>query len=80
MGIAVNGSASTQYNVAVGGTDFGDTFAGTTSTYWSATNGTTFGSALSYVPEIPWNDSCASALLTMLLRLSFHIWFGEYVQ
>ena len=63
LGIAVNGAASTPYNVAVGGTDFGDSFAGTTSTYWSATNGPTFGSALSYVPEIPWNDSCASALI-----------------
>ena len=62
-GIAVNGAASSQYDVAVGGTDFGDTFAGTTSTYWSGTNGTTYGSALSYVPEIPWNDSCASGLI-----------------
>ena len=30
--------ASTPYNVAVGGTDFGDTLAGTNSTYWSNTN------------------------------------------
>jgi subtilase family serine protease len=62
-GIAVSGFASTPYNVAVGGTDFGDAFAGTTGTYWSSTNGPTFGSALSYVPEIPWNDSCASSLI-----------------
>ena len=61
-GIGVNGLASTPYNVAVGGTDFGDTYAGTDSTYWSATNSSTYGSALSYVPEIPWNDSCASLL------------------
>ena len=61
-GIAVNGAASTQYNVAVGGTDFGDTFAGTNSTYWNATNGTYGGSARSYIPEIPWNLSCASQL------------------
>jgi subtilase family serine protease len=32
-------------------------------TYWSATNGATYGSALSYIPEIPWNDSCASKLI-----------------
>ncbi len=70
LGIAVNGAASTPYNVAVGGTDFGDTATGTTSTYWSATNGTTFGSALSYVPEIPWNDSCASALIADGFSLS----------
>jgi hypothetical protein len=49
--------------VAVGGTDFGDAYAGTTSTYWSSTNSSTYESALSYVPEIPWNDSCASVLL-----------------
>jgi subtilase family serine protease len=26
-------------------------------------NGSTFGSALSYIPEVPWNDSCAGGLL-----------------
>jgi len=62
-GIGVSAYASTPYNVAVGGTDFGDTSAGTNSTYWSGTNSTTFASALSYIPEIPWNDSCAGALL-----------------
>jgi len=62
-GIAVSAFASTPYNVAVGGTDFGDTYAGTTSSYWSSTNTPTYGSAKSHVPEIPWNDSCASALL-----------------
>jgi len=62
-GITVSGFASTPYNVAVGGTDFGDTYAGTNSTYWNSTNSSTYESALSYVPEIPWNDSCASVLL-----------------
>ena len=62
-GIGVSGFASTPYNVAVGGTDFGDTYAGTNSTYWATTNGSTYGSALSYIREIPWNDSCASSLL-----------------
>jgi len=62
-GIGVSGFASTPYNVAVGGTDYGDIFAGTNSTYWNATNTATYGSAKSYVPEIPWNDSCASVLL-----------------
>src|SRR5208282_851014 len=62
-GITVSGYTSTQYDVSVGGTDFGDTHAGTGSTYWNGTNGTTFGSARSYVPEIPWNDSCASGLI-----------------
>jgi subtilase family serine protease len=62
-GIGVSAYASTPYNVAVGGTDFGDTFAGTISTYWNSTNSPTYGSALSYIPELPWNDSCASSVL-----------------
>jgi hypothetical protein len=62
-GIGVSGFASTPYNVAVGGTDFGDTYADTISTYWGSTNTGTYGSALSYIPEIPWNDSCASLLI-----------------
>ncbi len=65
-GISVNGFGSTQYNVSVGGTDFSDTYSGTNSTYWSSSNGSTYGSALSYIPEIPWNDSCASELLSNL--------------
>lgn len=63
-GIAVNGFASTQYNVAVGGTDFSDSYAGTTAQYWKATNNSIYGSAKSYIPEIPWNDSCASTLIS----------------
>ena len=66
-GINVNGFASTPYNVAVGGTDFGDTYENAASTYWSTTNGATYGSARSYIPEIPWNDSCASQLIAHYL-------------
>jgi pro-kumamolisin-like protein/IPT/TIG domain-containing protein len=63
-GIAVNAFASTPNNVAVGGTDFSDTFSGTNATYWNSSNTTAFGSAISYIPEIPWNDSCAGALVS----------------
>jgi len=66
-GISVNGRASTPYNVAVGGTDFSDVANGTTSIYWNTINGTYFNSAKSYVPEIPWNGSCASAVLAKYL-------------
>jgi subtilase family serine protease len=67
-GIAVSGFGSTPYNVSVGGTDFMDTYdqkngGPALSTYGGATNTATFGSAISYVPEIPWNDSCASELI-----------------
>ena len=65
-GINVTGWGETPYNVSVGGTDFGDSFLGENSAYWSATNSPTFESALSYVPEIPWNDSCASVLISTI--------------
>ncbi len=54
--LAVNGIASTPYNVAVGGTQFNDTKD--PSKYWSATNDPATGeSALSYIPEMAWNES-----------------------
>jgi Pro-kumamolisin, activation domain len=62
-GIGVTGWGSSPHDVAVGGTDFGDTYSGTIGSYWGA-NSATYESALSYVPEIPWDDSCASSLLT----------------
>ena len=66
-GIGISAFASTPYNVAVGGTDFSDTFSGTTATYWSGINSSAYGSALSYIPETPWNDSCAGGLLVSFL-------------
>jgi subtilase family serine protease len=63
-GIAVSGTASTPYNVAIGGTDFDD--SGIQSTYWNlpvppaVTTPPAQASAKGYIPEIPWNDSCAS--------------------
>ncbi len=62
-GIGITGWGGTPYNVAVGGTDFGDSYLGENSTYWSATNSPVYESALSYIPEIPWNDTCASMLI-----------------
>jgi len=66
-GIAVSAFASTPYNVAAGGTDFSDAYHGTTKSYWNSTNGTYFNSAVSYIPEIPWNDSCAGQLVATVL-------------
>ena len=65
-GLNISGDASTPFDVAVGGTDFsGDFFA--PAQFWSATNDpVTQGSALSYIPEIPWNDSCANSLFSFL--------------
>jgi subtilase family serine protease len=63
VGIGVTGWGSTQYNVAVGGTDFRDTFDGTNATYWKASTGAPWSTAKSYVPEIPWNDTCANGMI-----------------
>ena len=66
-GLQVSGLASTPFNVAVGGTDFNDggTLANPTGTqglYFSNTNNpTTLASALSYIPETTWNQSCTNA-------------------
>ena len=58
-GLNVVGSASTPFNVAVGGTDFND--ANNWPTYWSSSNNsTTLSSAMSYIPEMAWNDTCAN--------------------
>jgi subtilase family serine protease len=59
-GNGVDGWVSTPYDVAVGGTDFGDAYA--LSTYWASSSVKPWGSAQSYIPEIPWNDTCASTL------------------
>jgi len=60
LGLAVDGFASTPFNVAVGGTDFDD-FNNPT-TYWSTTNAAnTQLSALGYIPEVPWDDSTCAA-------------------
>jgi Pro-kumamolisin, activation domain/Bacterial Ig-like domain (group 3) len=48
---------STPFTVAVGGTEFNE--GTSTSTYWSSTN-TNGVSALTYIPEEVWNDSCTS--------------------
>lgn len=62
-GIAANGLGSTPYNVATGGTDFLDTFESSNNKYWSTSNSATGKSAKSYVPEMPWEDSCGSSIL-----------------
>jgi subtilase family serine protease len=62
-GIGINGWASTKYNVAVGGTDFSDTFHGTIAAYWTENTGAPWSTAKSYVPEMPWDDTCANGMI-----------------
>jgi subtilase family serine protease len=69
-GNGVDGWVSTPYDVAVGGTDFGDTYSNNVATYWANSVGKPWGTAKSYIPEIPWNDTCASALIASYLGYS----------
>jgi hypothetical protein len=70
-GLAVSGLASTPYNVAVGGTDFDDATLAKVHLYWNATDDpTTQASALSYIPETTWNDSCTNAIFGTVSGLS----------
>ncbi|MGZ4731952.1 MAG: protease pro-enzyme activation domain-containing protein, partial [Terriglobales bacterium] len=55
-GLNVSGLASTPYNVAVGGTQFREN--GADSTYWLANNRADLSSAIGYIPEGVWNESC----------------------
>jgi subtilase family serine protease len=65
-GLAISGDASTPFDIAVGGTDFGGNFFNPAA-YWSPTNDpTTQASALSYIPELPWNDSCANSIFAFI--------------
>jgi len=75
LGLAVNGIASTPFNIAVGGTDFDD--AGNQTAFWNqnppppapptANDPVTRLSAKGYIPETTWNDSCAATATSSLL-------------
>ncbi len=64
FGPGVNGIASTPFNVAAGGTDFDITATNYQAAYWGAgnvmdINGVKDISALTYIPETTWDDTCA---------------------
>ena len=59
-GRGVNGLCSSPYSVCVGGTQFNDANG---SLYWSPSNASsTQSSALSYIPEVAWNESSFGGL------------------
>ena len=78
FGLSVSGFSSTPYNVAVGGTDFNDLT--NPSTYWAPTNSAPLlpgnpsalatVSALSYIPETTWNDTCTNGVFGSILGFS----------
>jgi hypothetical protein len=84
-GLAVNGLASTPYNVSVGGTDFPSLFsAGGFSQYVSGANsssdfqtgqGPYWITAKGYIPEEPWNDTTTT--FGNLSANSLYSWGGE---
>ena len=57
-GQGVNGMCTSQYSTCVGGTQFNDTAS--PSTWWSGSNDAGGASALSYIPEVAWNESGAN--------------------
>ena len=64
VGLQVNGIASSPFLTAVGGTDFTWSFIDEPiSTYWNSSNNTQLATAKGYLPEVPWNSTCANPLL-----------------
>ncbi len=69
-GINVDQFAAQPLVTSVGGTDFSDNYDAQEgglpqSTYWGA-NSAFYGSALGYIPETPWNSSCADSITANL--------------
>jgi subtilase family serine protease len=63
-GIGVNGLAANAFVLSVGGTDFSDAVMKKTAQYWTAGNDVNNKmSARSYIPEVPWDDSCANSII-----------------
>ncbi len=74
-GLSVSGLASTPYDVAAGGTDFSDSYQTdfTPTAYWNNNDNPPYGSALSYVPEMAWNNTCGSTILVDYIRYALGI-------
>ncbi|WP_263415605.1 protease pro-enzyme activation domain-containing protein [Terriglobus albidus] len=62
-GLAVDFPASSPYVTALGGTMFNEGSATGATTYWSGSNGSNQGSALSYIPEAVWNETTSGSAL-----------------
>ena len=60
--INANSFGTSTHVTVVGGTDTADVLRGTTATYFAKKYNSVYGSALSYVPEIPWNQSCGNGV------------------
>ncbi len=82
--VSVNVIASTPYNISAGGTDFSDAYQTVTYTtspniWWNENDIAPYGSALSYVPEIPWGGYCANPLFgSYLKKINFTLFGTDY--
>jgi subtilase family serine protease len=75
--ISANALATSTHDTAVGGTDLADILDGTTPQYFAATPSVVGGSALSYVPEIPWNASCGNGVAAKAFGYSSAVAFCQ---
>jgi subtilase family serine protease len=79
FGLEVSGIASTAFNTAVGGTDLN--WGSSATPYWNTSNsGTNGSSAKGYMPEAPWNDTCASPLLLAYIQSAATALQGQNVN
>lgn len=72
-----NSFATSPSVTAVGGTDTADVLDGTTSDYFASQPNAYGGSALGYVPEIPWNTSCGNGVAAAAMGYSSALSFCQ---
>ncbi|WP_284333185.1 S53 family peptidase [Dyella flagellata] len=75
LGVSANALATSPNDTAVGGTDIADELDHTTAKYFAARFNAQYGSALSYVPEIPWNWSCGNEVAAKSMGFSSAVAF-----
>ncbi len=81
VGVDANALGTSPNVTVVGGTDTADVLDGTTSKYFSKTLNSEYGSALSYVPEIPWNQSCGNSVAATSMGFASALAFcKEYLK
>jgi subtilase family serine protease len=79
--VDANAFATSPHVTGVGGTDTADVLDGTTSKYFAPAPSVVGGSALSYVPEIPWNQSCGNGVAAKAMGFNSAIDFcKEYLK
>lgn len=81
VGVDANSLGTSPNDTVVGGTDTADVLDGTTGKYFNADFNAEYGSARSYVPEIPWNESCGNEVAAASLGFPSALAFcKEYLK